>query len=252
MPFLFGKAITYTFYPVQEKDYVSLTGVTDNPAIYVYKDTGKPMRAEAAAGTDNGHLVGVAITSWSATADGNGKSFTIPAITDPEPDGATETRTYWLAINFKLVNSGSTQTIIRALPLQRVSAHHKAISTAAADLEAIYPTIDDHASSTAQTAAITTATTAAKLYLEALGFDWAEIWRPDFLSTAISYKALSLLMLAEIADTGDKWELLAKTYEGIYKGLIDGLKLEYIAQPANAPDDDDPVPVRTYFLRAIR
>lgn len=252
MSYAYGKAISYTLYAVQETDFVSLASVTTAPAIYVYKDTARPSREDGAAGTDNGGLVGTAIVSWAASSDGNGKTFTIPAISDPDPNSTINERTYWLAINFYLQDSAQKQTIVRALPMRRIDAHHKAVGTSASDLEAVYANIDTYASSGAQTSAITAATTAAKIYLESMGFEWAEIWRPDLLNTAICYKALSLIMIGNVAETGDRWELLSRTYDGVYKTTIDGLKLEFVAQPDSSPKDQEPVNVRTFFTRCVR
>lgn len=251
MPYLFGQDITYNFYPINERDYVSLASVTTDPAIYVYKEGYKPSRTEAAAGTDNGGLVGTVITSWSTTTDSNGKYFTIPAIDDPDPTADTDRRTFWAAINFYLQNSEQKQTILRALPLERVAAHHKAVGVAVSDLEAVFPTIDSYVSSTNQTSAITTATTRCKVDLEAHNYEWAELWRPDRLATAITYKALSNLMFGLVQDAGDRWFELGKEYNAVYSSVLESLRLERIDAPDEDPEDNEKQPLGG-FIRCLR
>jgi hypothetical protein len=249
MAYYFGKALTYNFYAISERSPVALSAVTDAPAIYVYKHGYKPTREDAIAGTDNGGRL-QSIVTWSDIT--NGKSFTIASISDPDPTSAQEEYTYWLALNFKLVNSGQVQTHVRALPMRRIDVHHKAITTAQADLEAIFPTIDTYVSSTNQDSAIATASTRAKLDLEAYGFEWAELWRPDLLSEAVTYKALSQLMYSLIREPGDAWQELGKEYNGAYRAILDNLKLEFIATQDGSPADNAPVRVSSGAIRVIR
>jgi len=251
MPNLFGQDITYNFYPINERDFVSLASVTTDPAIYIYKEGYKPDRTSAAAGTDNGGLVGVAITSWSTTTDGNGKYFTLPAIDDPDVTSSTDKRTYWAAINFYLQDSEQKQTILRALPLERIAAHHKAVGVTVANLEEIFPTIDSYVSATNQTNAITTATTRCKVDLEAHNYEWAELWRPDRLATAIAYKALSNLMFGLVQDAGDRWFELGKEYNGVYTSVLESLRVERIDEPDEDPADNESQPLGG-FIRGIR
>jgi hypothetical protein len=249
MAYVFGKAITYNFYALDERNYNSLAAVTDAPVIHVYKHGHKPSREAAIAGTDNGGLI-ESITAWTDIT--NGKSFTIAAIEDPDPTSIQKEYTYWLAINFVLVNSGQVQTLVRALPMQRVSAHHKAITTAISDLEAIFPTIDTYISDANQTNAITTATTRAKIDLEALGFEWAELWRPDRLSDAIAYKALSQLMYGLIREPNDNWQQLGAEYNGTYRAILDSLKVEYIHTQDDDPKMNEPQRAFGGAVRIIR
>lgn len=249
MPYLFGQSFTYGFYPVQEQDYVDLSTVTDDPAVYIYKEGYKPTRADASAGTDNGGLL-QSITTWT---DGtNCKEIAVAPISDPDPTSNIEERTYWIGLNVPLQDGGTKQTIVRALPMQRVTAHHKGISAAAADLKSVFGSIDSYASSTEQTAAISTATIAIKAALEMNRFSWAEIWRPDKLKDAVVYKALYFLMLSEVAQQGDRWDVLAKAYDSTAETLLAGLRLEFVDEPDEDPKDEEPVQVESGFRRFIR
>lgn len=238
MAYIFGKDITYTFYAIEDRDAIDMSGVTTSPAIYVYKSNYKPDRTQAAAGTDNGGLVGSAITTWTATTRGNGKYFTIPAIDDPDPTSSIDTYTYWLAINFYLKNSEQKQTLIRALPMRRVSAHHKAIDVRNEDLEAIYPGVTTNIVSSANAVAVIGhAITMTELDLDAKGFEYANLWRPDRLNEAVQYRALAEIMLQNMVATDDEWHTLYKEYKDVSNNIVRNLKIEYTTS-AGAEDDN--------------
>lgn len=250
MPFVFGKDITFTLYPLDEWAALSIASTAD-PAIYVYQDGYKPDRTEAAAGTDNGGLIGTAITSWGATTDGNGKQFTIPAIDDPEPTSEESRRTFWLALNFYLQNSEQKQTVVRALPMERVEVHHKAVGAAAADLEEVFANIDAYCSSDQQTAAINAATDRCQVDLDLMGFEWAQLWRPDRLKTAVVYKALAILAYGEMQGPNDHWYQLGQDYQKVYETIISQIKLEHIDDADQDPALNATQPTGGY-MRFIR
>ena len=229
MAFSFGKDITYEFYAVEDRDALDLSGVSTAPAIYVYKTGYKPNRTQAAAGTDNGGLVGAAITTWTATTRGNGKTFTIPAISDPDATSNIESYSYWLVINFYLKTGGDKQTIVRALPMRRIAAHHKAIDVINEDLKGIFDSIDIYANSAGQIAAIANATSMTENNLDAKGFEWSSLWRPDRLNEAVKYRAVAQIILGE-AQKNDEFIELYKTFRDVSENTINVLKIEYISQ----------------------
>lgn len=230
MPFPFGRAFTYTFFALVDDEFEDLSGVSTPAAIYVSKD--QPSRAQAAAGTGSNVLE--TISTWSNTADGKGKSFTIAAIDDPDPTDADTRHTYWIAINFKYTASEQLQTIVRALPMQRLDAWHTVISTAPSDLEAIFPDVDSYASATRQLGAIGLAKDRIKQTLEAQGFQWAMIWRPDRLNVACQYWAISSIMFG-LASGDPKWIDLAREHRDTASGILDGVKLEYTGTTKEQP-----------------
>ena len=234
MTYPFGKDLTYNFYAISDNnDYESLP---DSPeSIYIYKTGYKPSRAQALAGTDNGGLLET-IASWSDTSDSNGKTFTIAALDDPDVSSEVRRFTYYVALNFKLSAGEQTQTVIRALPMERVLGHHKAVSTAAADLEAIYTDIDSLRSEAQQATSITLATNMMKDDLTASGFEWVELWRPDELNQAIAYRALADIMLGLITSDSDEWHIRYLEYKETWKGLYSMLKLEYDSTKDGEPD----------------
>lgn len=244
MPYPFGRDFTYSFYALIDNEFENLSAISAAEAIYVYKD--KPSRTEAAAGTGSALLA--TITTWSNTADANGKYFTIPAIDDPDPTSTIDRDTYWLAVNFKFSAAEQTQTVLRALPMQRVDAWHKVISTAQSDLESIFADVDSYASATRQDNAIAIAKEKLEQEFEAAGFDWALIWRPDKLNLACAYLALSSIMFG--LGAGDpKWFELANEYRNAAKGITDGIKLEYDRLRQGEPTT---VEAQHNYMRVVR
>lgn len=219
MPFKFGNDIAYKFYPL--KDEVNSDNSFDitkfgTPAIYLFTD--KPSRADALAGTSAVQT----ISSWTNTSDGKGKQFTITAIDDPDTDASLKNYSYWLAINFVLQSGEQTQTVMRMLPVKRVSAHHSTAMPTVEDLEAIHPNISEYFLNNTIEAALENALSLIKLKLKVAGWDYAMIWNPDELRLCVAYKAMAELSLSQMAGGGtwiDKHREYKSTYESMLKEI---------------------------------
>ena len=255
MAYNFGRAITYELFILEGDDqegYVSLNGVTDTPTIYVFDS--KPTREQARNGTGLTPLQTIVfwsnVTKDSTTA--TGKQFTITAISDPDPTSSKNRYTYWLGINFPLIDSGQVQTIVRALPMQRADLHHEPVGVTKADLEEIFSTIDAIASTAEQESKIQVAVENVKQDLEADGFEWAQIWEPDDLNKIVAYRALSMIMVEKIADTGDKWETRYREYKKQSSDFLDGLKLKYIADQGGTEPQSKEQAVNIRSVRIVR
>lgn len=246
MPFHFGTTITYNFYvldPDDDSKFISLSGVTDAPTIYVYDH--KPSRADALIGADSPLQT---IVAWSDIT--NGKSFTISPIVDPDTDSGTRDLEYWLAVNTVLEDGEQSQLFLRMLPLQRADIHSKRVTIAEADLEAVFPTLIPGLVSTAQaTAAIDLATELTADELSNAGYHWAGIWRADKLQTAITYRTLSNLMISLSTDTGDSYSQRHVVYGDVYRQLIESLKIEFDNNLVGEPTETQSM---KSFIRIIR
>lgn len=234
----FGINITYDFF-VKSKDegYFDMSSITDNPTIYVFDDTvGKPNRTVAAAGTGAAQT----ISSWSdithTETDAKGKQFTITALDDPDNTSSKDRYTYWLAINYVLVDSGTSMTEIRALPIARPETQSNVVSATKTDLEAIYPGIDNIVSDTNQNSAIKYAAKRTEIDLESAGYEYAQVWESDDLNLAVTYRALAQLMLAQMVQEGDQWHQRHEEYKMIYEGMISSIRLRYDSDNDNEPD----------------
>ena len=230
MGFPFGKSFTYQFFPLA--DEVALTSLpSQTPAIYVFDDSGRPGYAEASAGTGAVQTV----TSWTANGH-NGYDITIAAIDDPDPDSTLARRTYWIAINFILASSEQSQCLIRALEMERVTAHHKRITVTSSDLQAFWPAINSYCTLVELDGMLDLSRAVIREDLRNKGFEWATLYRPDRLYHACVYKALDLACLSQLQQQGDKFDKLHEQFSRFFEQIMAGLKIEIDANLDGSPD----------------
>lgn len=226
MSYAFGKDISYSFYLRDENnEIVDLSNLTDSPNIKIYEDI--PSRDTVDAQTGD-------ITSWAALGDG-GKSFTISAVSDPNPSSANDTDVFYLGIKTPLQNSGQAQIFIRALPMRRASITSDPLIVVRADLQKVYQGVDAITSDVQQDAKLSESTSFIKQEIHK-EFDWASIWKPSELKNAVLYRALYLIMLNQIVDDGDQWTLRAKEYKTIYSSFLSSIKFRFDANQDGTPD----------------
>lgn len=224
MGYPFGQNITYWFYPLLDNDTASIPAAvtSQTPAIHVF-DENAPTRANALSGS--GSLQSV--TTWTWNVSKRAWSFTIPAISDPHPDSNIPTRTYWIALNFILQAAGQTQTVIKPLQLERVVGHDRVVSVTEENLRTYFPQVDAYSSDVQRKAYISQAVEEIKGELRSKGYEWAKITRADRLDLCVTYKALSLIMLGQIQEPGDKFSIKYGEYKSNFQANLDSLKVEY-------------------------
>lgn len=235
MGFPFGQDISYTFYPLVGDDN-AINLPSDNPAIYYFTDANKPTRDQAQNGTGAVNS-GSAITSWTAIPNQNGFVFTIPAITDPDPDSNVDFRTYWLGINFKLKAGGEFQTVIRALEMERVTGHHTQFIVTAADIIQYFPNVEAYYTAAQINAIFWLVKEEIVAYLSDKGFEWSLVWDANRLRTAAVFKVLMKLMEGQRRIPGDNWDKNHEEYKTSFKTIQSALKLKYDSQRVNEPTD---------------
>lgn len=225
MPYPFAQDLTVTFYPIVGDEKVTPSG--DSPSIYYFDDDNKPDRDDALNGT-NAINSGSAITSWSNTSDGDGKSFTVPAIPDPDSSDDKEVYTYWLGVNFTLETSGDTVTVIRALPMRRVDAHLETLVLSDSDLTERWPAVDDYTVDSSQRDAfIDDAIEDIKEELWNKGYEWARIHEADRLKAAAVYRTLAMIALSQIREENDRFGVLHRSFMESYQKKISRLRMLY-------------------------
>lgn len=224
MGYPFGQNITYWFYPLLDNDTASIpTAVTSqSPTIYVF-DESAPSRSNALSGAGSLQTVNTWVWSTSKKA----WSFTILAIPDPEPSSNIPSRVYWVAINFILQSAGQVQTVIKPLQLERVVGHDKVVSVTEENLRTYFPQVDAYSSDVQRKAYISQAVEEVRGELRAKGYEWAKITRADRLDLCVTYKALSLIMLGQIQEPGDKFSIKYAEYKSNFQANLDSLKVEY-------------------------
>lgn len=245
MAYTWGKDIAFKWYPlidnVQVQDFPS-----QSPTIYVFHDEARPSLAAARAGTG----ASATISTWTAIP--GGFQFTISAINDPDVNAETQTRTYWIAINFILKTAGQTQCVIEPIELGRVMGQQFKIELKPANILASYPEISDYATNSTIDEAILDAIVEIRTELEEKGFEWAQIKRPDKLYVAAKYKTLMIIEGNQRQQSGDKFDIDFNTHEEKYKSIMGGLKLEYDSNLDNHADSTEKAEPAGTFSMAIR
>lgn len=243
--FNFGESFTYDFFVSDgNSGFEDLALVTNAPAIYIF--TSLPSLEVAKAGT--GALQ--SITTWADIADPDGgKRITIAAISDPAPNSSQYRYEYYAAVNYRLVTDGDILTELRLLPMQRPVVQHSPITTGQADLQNIYSKVDSISSTVDQTAKIAQAKREVKASLAARGYSWAEIWQPSDLNDAVAYRALYLIMLDTMRESGDSYNLLAEEYKAQAEIILHSVRLAFKEQESAAPSSEKQ---SGSFIRVIR
>jgi len=242
MGYPFGKDIIYTFYPQVDNKDICLP--TQNPTIYIFTEDNQPTLDDAQNGTNK---LGSAITSW--TERGTGRDFIIPAITDPSPDSTKDRYTYYLGINFVVQSGATTQTIIRALQMERVQAHHKTIAITYSDVISYFPQIESYVSIQHITRFIQLAKEELKTELHNKGYEWSQIYRPDRLTLACIFKVMMYAMASQRKSPGDPFDLNFDLYKETYQNFMQGLRLEYDTDRDGQPQEET---VKTDVIYLVR
>lgn len=229
MAFAWGKDINYTFYPLVDDEPVSLLSQT--PAIYVFAES-KPTYAQAAAGTNNIQ----SITTWTETATYS-RTFTIDGIDDPSPTGEPIERIYWLAINFRIDASEQIQTVLKALPFNRVHGHGNKITVDHQDIKNIFHTVLDYVDGPSLTRIIEDSETFIKTVLQSRGYRWAFFSRIDRLEMLVRYRTVMTVLLNEIQNGNDKFYIKYNEVKSTYEQIYTGLKLEYETDVHGQPNE---------------
>lgn len=219
--FPFGKSFNYLFSPLVDDAPVALTASVPPASIYVYSS--QPTRLQARDGSGD-IIQTITPNTWTET-DGYSRTITVAAIDDPDPNSESLSEEYWIAFNFRLQSGGQIQTSIRRLELERVKTHHnKSAVPTYINLQAIFKPISKYATESEVQANIETALTLVKTDLKSKGFRWSSVYRPDELSLAVQYKALTIFADGqkgdEFRERYDEWSIQ-------YKKLISSINFEY-------------------------
>ncbi len=222
----FGKAINAEFYPLVDNVEATTADIDAIllDSIYIFSYLGaKPSLDAARSGT--GALQTIA--SWTALPERRGFSYAISAVSDPDPESDTIAYSYWSAVNFRWATGLQVQTVLQELIFERVWGHTRRIGVTFADVIAAWPAAEKYATTTQINAYIELAKGDLRNELKAKGYEFAEIRRPDRLTSAVLYSTLSHISFGQIQTTGDHWHEQARHWAGISKKVQSELKFEY-------------------------
>ena len=232
MAFVFGQSFTARVYPLVDDDAFT-PGMTAANLVSAYLFDAQPTRAAAASGTG---ALPVTIAGWTWDATNGAFAVSVPALNDPEPTAADPDRTYFLAVNWRLEAGQQVQTTVQPLVLMRLRSQGAGLYVTAADLEDYYPDITAYGTPAQLAATIAQASDDVRGKLQALGYRWAGVTRPDRLKQVVVLRVLSIVMLAQVQASGDKFYGKFTEYRAMYLEALDGLKVEYDLSGDGVPD----------------
>lgn len=222
----FGKTISAEFYPLVDNVEATTTEIDaivfDSIYIFSYQG-GKPTLEAARAGTGAAQT----IASWTAVPERRGFRYSITAIDDPDPESDTLAYSYWSAINFKWATGLQVQTVLQELIFERVWGHTRRINVDFATVIDAWPAAERYATTTQINAYIALSKGDIRNELKAKGYEFAEIRRPDRLSSAVLYNTLGHIAFGQIQTTGDHWDRQATHWFGVARKVQSELKFEY-------------------------
>lgn len=236
MSFPFGKAFTYTYYPLDDNENLSASDIASIEsllvAVYIFTDEEKPSRDEAISGSGATQT----IASWSD--NGNlGFDISVAALDDPDPTIIDDERDFWISINYRLEAGEQVQTILRRMRMERIRGHHKRIQVTDTDLKRVWPEIDRYTEDITERLRYTEqAISDIERDMENRRLEWSLHWRPDKLTRAAVYRTLFYAARAKQQVLGDKFNLLKEDFDKEYNQHIARLNILY-----DEDNDGDPI-----------
>lgn len=216
----FGRDFTYKFTPDEDGELIeSIPAHTAKALVY----SSQPSRSQVVAET--GAAAPVIEKDWVANA--TSIEFDVPAISDPDPESSARELAYYIAIKFKTKTGGDDQIVISTLPMVRVSGTGSALDVDVADIEAQWKPITKVKSPADIKSQIAIQKELLRAELEGKGYDWAALFRPSQLNLAVVFATLGALLVQESEGDGDKWDKLAKHFDGQAEGYLKVIRIEY-------------------------
>lgn len=238
----FGRAFTYEVH-VNDANGDTID-ISDATFVSAYIFSTKPSRDDALDGTSAVQT----IADWTIVS--TYATLAVSEIEDPSTGSEFMRYSYYVAISFKFDGSTQTQTIIKELPIERITSQQSIIGVTYSDVLAFFPTLSRYFSNVNDITSMITATEEEmKVELSGAGFEWANIWHPKALASAVKFRVLSNICLMQSVDAGDEWNEKYTEYGRLYRNLIDSTKLEYDKTQSGSIEAK---PSMSSFIRIIR
>ena len=219
MSYNFGASFIRSIYIYTEND-VAIPIIDESRTIYYFNES--PSLAVALAGT--GAIQTVSAFASLGQVDPYGATWTVLPILDPFPLSSIYERTYYEAVNFKLVASGQVQTRIRELQLVRANIAPEKLPTTIQDLKNIYPLISSLLSDAKLEQYLSLATLQFKMDLKGKDIEYSKVFNLEDARLLLAYLAIAMSSEAQnvTGSLSDKHVYTANLYRGHY---ISGLSL---------------------------
>lgn len=238
---VFGKSLTYRFYPTENGEPLQLPNNT--PTIYVFDEL--PTRDAAQNGT--GALATISAWTVSGTSP-YGCTFTIAAIDDPYPDSNIDEREYYLGINFETTDgSGTNETVVKAFNLQRAYGSDSVPGVTVAQVKESFPAISSYLDDTELGNLLTAAEKELKLKLKTKGIDYRLANDLTDLNVPLAYMCLEISCITQIENEGDKFQTKAEYWRQKAKDILSSITIP-IDNDADGREDQRREPRPSYII----
>lgn len=220
--YVFGKDITRKFYPLEDNEPIDLPSQV--PSIYLFSSM--PTLDHARSGTG---ALSAAINYWEETPTTPfTRTYTIPAIEDPNPTSLVPNLGYWEAVNYIVKTSGQIQTKLRQFDIEKAKATETVPGTLVQDLKDIYPNIGSYVlDDTVLSTFIKVAEDQIKIEFRQLGVDWGDIVSLKEFKYALAFLTIQYFSESQIIAGDDKFAIRAEIYSKRYEATIAKIKLKY-------------------------
>lgn len=153
----------------------------------------------------------VSLATWSANpAHPYEISYTLPALTDPDPTSSRRAWAFWEGLTYQLETSGDIQAEYRSIDVQRASTGESVPSTTIADLKALFPALASYLSDPRLTDILALAYSQMKIDLEAKGINYDRARNLEAANLALAYLAISMSSEGLYSKTGQDVFLIRK------------------------------------------
>lgn len=217
---IFGKAITRGFTSYIENTEIIVS--TDSPSIYLFSS--EPSLTVARAGTEALQT----LSSWTRAVNAPFlNAYNFAAVSDPDPTGATDSYTYWEAINYYPEAGGQKETVIRNFAISRAQAGEDSAGTSIDDVKKVYPAIESYLTDTQLTDILDSALEQMKIDLEAVKLSWGKIKSQSRLKLTLAYLCIAMSSESQIMPPQDKFTKRAEIYNEKYAQNLKKISLSY-------------------------
>jgi len=243
MTYVFGKSIAIDLNPHIDGDYVNLYELV-SARLYDEEPTDSEVDMTA-----SGSAVQT-VTGWVANSGNLTTTYTITfdPVTDSDPHSTESHEKYWLAYNFKYESGGPTVFDKEVLFIYRPDAWVNKVSVSASELIEKENKLDDFFTTAQLNAHIEEGKRRTERALVLKGLKMSQLFRRQELNDAVYYAALSSACRDLVSEDSPEWLGKAEYYEGLFKEIIEVMKLSYDADGDDNPDEDESNKLRGVFV----
>lgn len=231
MKHVFQASISRTFYALAGNEPYQLPSQV--PALYLFDALPELAAAQAGTGAID------SATNWAQSTDTPfPNTYSFDPVTEPEP-GITDdfSQTYYEAINFVLETGGATQTIVRALQLNKVREQEDQPDATVALIKEIFPAINSYLADTEVDDYIKLALDEVKIDLLAQGWEWHRAVELPNIRLAVAYRAISLGALGQIRTRDDRHEIRYNEFNAKHIAILKSAKLQRQTSTTQLPTE---------------